>query len=136
MKKPESTFIQSVHNHLPPGRSDPYWMKNNNSFTSGIWDVWYSGNRADMWVEYKFVVLPKRDDTLVPVELSELQLDWGNDRHVEGRKLFVIVGAKEGGIILRPASWTDPISAGMFRKQIQSRQQIAQFIRATTCKGA
>jgi len=135
MAKPETTFTTSVHNHLPPGRRAPYWMKNNNLYTSGIWDVWYSGAARDLWVEYKFTTMPKRADTLVDVTLSPLQVDWGMDRHEEGRDLAVIVGFKEGGIILLHREWEEPITQAEAIARLMSRKEIAQWIIDVTNEG-
>jgi len=135
--KPETTFTASVHKHLPPGREDPYWMKNSNLYTSGIWDVWYSGPFRDLWVEYKFVELPKRAGTPIYPGLSELQLDWGRDRQAEGRNLAVIVGCKEGGIILRePAAWEHSMTREQFERKLMSRKEIAQWIMDFTVTGS
>ena len=60
---PENNFISSVHKHLP---MKLYRMKNNNPYNGGIADVWYSGSKADLWIEYKFVKLPARDTTPSP----------------------------------------------------------------------
>ncbi len=126
--KPETTFIAGVHKHLPPGRTEPYWMKNNNVYTAGIWDCWYSGTRDDLWVEYKFVVLPKRGETLVSIELSALQKDWGKDRMHEGRNLVVIVGCKEGGVIFENFGWEADITAAAFRSRLMPRAALAAWI--------
>jgi hypothetical protein len=136
MSKPETTFTAGVHKHLPPGREDPYWMKNNNLYTSGIWDVWYSGPFRDLWVEYKFIELPKRDDTMIDFGLSELQKQWGRDREREGRNLAVIVGCKEGGVILRgPSVWEPTMTRERFAGLLVSRKNIAQWIMDFTVTG-
>ena len=135
MSKPETTFTAAVHKHLPPGREEPYWMKNNNVYTAGIWDVWYSGEAADLWVEYKFIVLPKRDSTPILAELSELQLKWGRDRYAEGRNLAVIIGCKEGGVVLWDKDWELPMTAYDFKKQMMSRKELAEWIIRYTQKG-
>lgn len=135
MSKPETTFTAGVHKYLPPGRDKPYWMKNNNLYTSGIWDVWYSGDAADLWVEYKFIVLPKRDTTMIEPDLSALQIDWGRKRHDEGRNMAVIVGCKEGGVILRERDWENPISTADFKLDLLSRKELAEWIVGYTQKG-
>lgn len=135
MSKPETTFTGAVHKHLPPGREEPYWMKNNNVYTAGIWDVWYSGAAADIWVEYKFIVLPKRDTTMIEPDLSELQIKWGRDRHAEGRNLAVIVGCKEGGVLMLNRGWEEPISTADFKDALMSRKQLADWIINFTQKG-
>ena len=91
---PENIFIASVHKHLP---AKVYRMKNNNQYNGGIADVWYSG-QLDLWVEYKFITLPARDDTVVDLisgkdpAISALQQNWLRSRSAEGRKVGVIVG--------------------------------------------
>lgn len=130
MSKPETTFIASVHRHLPPGRKNPYWMKNNNQYTSGIWDVWYSGPLADLWVEYKWLDrIPQKSFTPA---LSALQFDWGRERLAEGRNMAVIVGCKEGGVIFENLEWESELTNAAFKVQIRSRQEIAEWIMQQT----
>ena len=102
-----------------------------NPYRGGTWDVWYSGKR-DLWVEYKFIVLPVRDATVINLGLSELQLKWGRDRFEEGRNLAVIVGCKDGGIPFTNLGWERPITSGEFRSLIAARHQIANFITHST----
>ncbi len=122
---PETTFIKSVHRHLPKSL---YVIKNHNVFNSGQPDVWYSGNAADLWLEYKFTVIPKRPDTQVTINLSELQKNWLRSRHAEGRDVGVVVGCKEGGAYFEGVSWDMPISADYFRKVVSSRAALASVI--------
>ena len=138
MPTPENTFISSVHRYFPAPsngrRRNPYFMKNNNIYTAGIWDVWYSGMGADLWVEYKWIALPKRDTTMIDIALSDLQEDWGAERMNEGRNLAVIVGCKEGGVLFRDHEWENPISVRDFRKRIWSRPELANWIMKATNK--
>lgn len=126
--KAETTFIGGVHKHLPPGRKDPYHMKNSNTYTAGIFDCWYSGTADDLWIEYKFIVVPKRGDTLIVPNLSELQLDWGRKRRKEGRNVAVIVGCKDGGVIFEDLEWESEITAAAFKVRVQSRKELADWI--------
>ena len=127
---PENTFVGSVHKHLP---TKVYRMKNHNEYNSGIADCWYSGKR-DLWIEYKFIVLPKRDTTLIDLAggknpaLSHLQQEWLRERHKEGRNVWVIVGCKEGGVIYQGGEWEIAMTAADFRAQIQSRKDLASEI--------
>ncbi len=125
--KPETTFISGVHNHFPSGRKDPYWMKNNNVYTGGIWDVWYSGKAGDLWVEYKYLDRIPIQKPFMPA-LSALQLDWGRERFAEGRNLAVIVGCRDGGVIFEGLEWESEITNAAFKVRIQSRQEIADWI--------
>lgn len=130
--KPETTFTASVHKHLPP-LSQLYRMKNNNQFNSGIADVWYSG-KHDLWAEYKFIVVPKRDTTMIDLvggkdpPISKLQQEWLRDRHNEGRDVWVIVGCKEGGVVFMARCWEQPFTAAQFRAWVGTRAEVARSI--------
>lgn len=132
MSKPETTFYRAVHQHLP---APLHREKMHNPYFGGTWDVWYSGAR-DLWVEYKFVILPARPATLVNPGLSELQLVWGRGRYAEGRNLAVIVGCgsgkSAGGIILTDRDWETPLACAQFKARMLSRRQIAEQIVALT----
>ncbi len=133
MAKPETVFTNSVHAHLD--RATLYWMKNHNEYVGGVFDCWYSGKgegSTDLWIEYKFVVLPKRDATLVVPDLSSLQTEWGTDRANEGRNVAVIVGCKEGGVYLPPGYWA-PLPASEFRRRILTRKALATLITEKVC---
>lgn len=129
-RKPENTFIASVHKYLPP---ELYRMKNSNMFNSGIADVWYDGRR-DLWLEYKFLVLPKRADTVIDLvsgkqpAISALQQMWLRDRHNNGRQVGVVVGCKAGGVWFPGVSWAEPITTKEFIDDILPRPKLAQLI--------
>lgn len=125
MATPENTFIAAVHRHLPAGL---YHMKHHNQYNGGIADVWYSGNAADLWVEYKFIVLPKRPDTPIKINLSELQKNWLRSRSAEGRHVAVIVGSKSGGVYFNNLSWDYTYTSDDFVRLSQTRQALAAEI--------
>lgn len=125
MATPENTFIASVHRHLP---MKMYRMKNHNQYNGGIADCWYSGPAGDLWIEYKFVVLPKRSDTLIVPNLSALQIDWLTNRSKEGRRVGVIIGSKEGGAWLPDLAWTTPLKTIEFCKLMMPRSDLAAVI--------
>lgn len=129
MSHPENTFIASVHRHLPV---ELYRMKNHNQYNGGIPDVWYSGKRSDLWVEYKFVALPKRDETIIAPDLSALQRDWLRGRHIEGRQVGVIVGCAQGGVWFPGLSWEVSPTRRDFLAQLQTRPSLAATITAVT----
>lgn len=126
--KPETTFYLSIHRHLP---DSVYAVKMNNPYVGGIPDCWYSGESADLWVEYKFVVVPKRKDTEVEIGLSELQRKWIRDRHREGRNLAVCVGCEDGGVWLWGQAGTDvTLTAAAFATPLlKTRKELAEIIR-------
>ena len=131
MSGPENTFIASVHRYLPDA---VYRMKNHNQYNGGIPDVWYSGSKADLWVEYKFITLPKKDDTLIDLTalknpiLSNLQQQWLAERHKEGRNVAVVVGSKLGGVWMPKLDWSVTLSTYSFREHTISRNAIAETI--------
>lgn len=131
MATPENTFIASIRKHLSQGI---YVLKNNNQFHAGVPDLWISGDKADLWIEAKFVVLPKRDSTLIVPELSELQKNWLTSRHDEGRNVGVIVGSKLGGVWFPGISWETPLTAELFRQRTLSRAGLASIIESLTKK--
>lgn len=127
---PENNFIGSVHKHLP---MKLYRMKNNNAYTAGIADVWYSGV-SDLWIEYKFITVPKRPDTVIDLAtgkapmLSALQQEWLRSRHEEGRNVGVIIGSKDGGVWLPGLAWDQTILAKDFLAHLRTRKQLAEEI--------
>ena len=124
--KPETTFIASVHKLLP---KNIYRMKNNNAYTGGIPDVWYSGMYGDLWVEYKYIPkLPVR----VPIDpmklLSALQQAWLRDRKMEGRNVAVIIGSPKGGVVFENLEWEASLTTLKFNSLMQSKQTLADWI--------
>jgi len=115
-------------------------MKNHNEYNSGIADCWYSG-RTDLWIEYKFIAVPKRPDTVVDLvggknpPISPLQRDWLMERHSEGRNVWVVVGSKEGGVVYRNMTWELSLTAAQFRAQLRSRAEVADYLASFLLRG-
>lgn len=131
-KGPENTFIGAVHRHLP---AELYRMKNSNMYNGGIADCWYSGQQCDLWVEYKFLEVPKRTHTEIqlcdikkPYALSALQQEWLRDRYEEGRNVAVVVGSKDGGVVYPGMEWATFISTETFQRNLVTRKEIAEWI--------
>ena len=127
---PENTFIASVHRHLP---ASLYRMKNHNQYNGGIADVWYS-SKKDLWIEYKFIAVPKRLNTVIDLVnkppkgdsvISTLQQQWLTDRHAEGRAVGVIIGSKNGGVWCPGLSWCRTWTAAQFSDAVTSRSELA-----------
>lgn len=93
--------------------------------------MWYSGNKKDLWIEYKFLPsIPKKVD--IKLDLSDLQKLWLRNRYNEGRSLAVICGCKAGGVLLTDLMWELPMSPAEFEFRIQTRQQLAESIHNLT----
>lgn len=124
-RKPETNFLNGVHGYLPVA---VYRMKNHNDYVGGIPDVWYSGNRNDLWVEYKYLPIQQPRTNVLP-DLSPKQLHWIKSRRSEGRNVWVIVGYKRGGVIYTDLDDIEfGISPGDFLHRTVSRRDLAQAI--------
>lgn len=139
---PENNFIAAVHKHLPP--EDMLHREGmHNQYRGGTADVWYSAE-SDLWVEYKWVDLPKKDDTLVDITtprgkkqespLSMLQQQWLRRRLDEGRNVAVIVGFRTGprdsfGLILQHGDWEEPRTARFYREWSKPTKDVAAWLK-------
>lgn len=121
--KPENTFIASVHKYL----TQTYHEKMFNPYRSGTPDVWYSGTKTDLWIEYKFIAkMPVKTD--IELKLTELQKQWLKARYLEGRNVAVICGCKQGGVVFTDCLWENPIPVNNFLKQLKDRLGVAMWI--------
>jgi len=126
-QKPENAFISGVNRHL----KDVYSEKMSNPWRAGTADVWYSGDRGDLWIEYKYVEKIPKSLEIRPA-LTPRQRKWLNDRHGEGREVAVILGCPDGGVIYIHGAWNKPLNTEEFCSRISSRKGIAQWIRSIT----
>lgn len=127
--KPETTFYNNIHTHLKKMAPAVYSMKNNNPYIGGIPDCWYSGTASDLWVEYKWLPKDPVRKIVRPMEmLSDLQMTWMRDRHVEGRNVMVIIGCPSGGIVLPELTWEREFTAAEFMALVKSRKDLAGLI--------
>lgn len=121
--KPETTFISSVHRLIP----QVYAEKMANPWRSGTADVWYSGTRGDLWVEYKFIEKIPRSEEIIP-DCSPLQRRWLANRLAEGRNIAVVLGTRTGGVIYQNGDWNFPSSQEQLIVRLVSRKDIADWI--------
>jgi len=121
--KPENRFIESVHRHLPM----TYAEKMNNPWRAGTADVWYSGDRGDLWIEYKFIERIPRSAEILP-DLTPRQKRWLNNRFDEGRNVAVVLGTPTGGVIYRNKEWMRPLDHVTLAGLIVPRDEIARWI--------
>ena len=139
--KPENAFISKVNDHLPIKKRSgssrsrliyPEWIhyeKMNNPYRGGTADAWYSA-LSDLWVEFKYLPSQPVRTIVQPLKLlTELQVQWLNDRWVEGRNVCVIIGCPDGGIVLEDRSWNDVIPASLFQSLFLSVVDLASWIR-------
>jgi hypothetical protein len=121
--KPESNFIERVHGRLP---KSIYREKMSNPYRSGTPDCWYSGQR-DLWIEYKYAVLPKRPGTYIDFDVSPLQRRWIESRRLEGRDVWLVVGCSVGGGIFK-VGFPDGMACITFKGHVITIREVAQSI--------
>lgn len=130
--KPENNFIGRVHKRL--AHEAPHHEKMHNIYRGGTADVWYSGDKADCWIEYKWLPTVPKTAVVDPCKLlSALQVDWFTRRKQEGRNVFVCIGCPTGGVLV---DRLDPMPADRFTAAVQSVQQLADTITHLTVKAA
>jgi hypothetical protein len=124
--KPESKFIHRVHRKLG---EKPHRQKMGTVMMNGTPDYWYSGDAADLWVEYKWVdSIPAHGVNPLKL-LSALQALWINRRYAEGRKVVVIIGSPTYCAILEHGAWNDTVPKDQFQ---YSELDIANWIFVST----
>ena len=128
-RKPETQFTNSVHTHLPPP-TQLHREKMHNIYRSGTFDCWYSGNLADLWIEYKFKPSFPIQDRFILAGLSPNQIRWGAGRYKEGRNVIVIVGYPQGGVIYyKPDEWEHKgLDVTELTNRLMSRKELANYI--------
>lgn len=106
----------------------------NNPYRGGTADFWYSGNKADLWIEYKWLKkIPTKTINLSTGDkpsLSALQQKWLCGRIDEGRNVAVVVGFPEGVIILQNKMWLSNLNFNV----LISRDELASWILNQTIK--
>lgn len=122
--KAETTFAASVNNWLKG--SNIYFEKMNNPYRGGTPDFYYEGPNGSKWVEYKFIVVPKRDSTLIVPDLTALQLAWLKRNFENGNEPWVVIGHRAGGVVMaHPQLWEEGLRCDEFLDHTVSRDDIA-----------
>lgn len=102
-------------------------------------DLWYSGPKGDLWVEYKFLrdgKIPVRAAIDPAKYLSAMQMDWLNTQSGYGRNVWVIIGCKDGGVVLfYQDEWSSPIPPDEFRTMLKTRKELAEVIMSRVIHG-
>ncbi|WP_075881495.1 hypothetical protein [Vreelandella massiliensis] len=127
----EHGFIRSVHRKLPAGI---YRWKINDNFEGGVADAYYSGNKGDLWIEYKYLkALPKRGSTPIRTTLSAQQQLWLADRYREGRRVALVIGSSTGCLVLTtPDEWNRDLTRDDFIRNAIEKTRLVSYIVETT----
>jgi len=115
--KPETRFYSKVNAKLHP---DVHRQKITSIYGNGTPDFWYSGTKADGWVEYKWVSSLSRNGVDPLKLLSPLQALWINRRCSEGRLVLVVIGSSEGCAILESGAWNVRVEKQTFSHSISA----------------
>ena len=100
---PETRFYRKIHKHLDKAI---HKEKMANPYRGGTPDVWYSGLKTDLWIEYKWLSKPAlKAPIYVHKLLSALQTRWLDQRLSEGRNVAVILGTPVGAWIYEDGTW-------------------------------
>lgn len=128
----EHSFRKSFEGGLKPSLN--WSWKIHDSFAGGVPDSYYEGMKQDLWVEYKWVNLPKRDSTIIDLSnpdkyLSKLQQLWLVRRHELGRNdAIVIAGHSEGVTIFKNLEWKTPLTKQEFIAKGMSKKAAQQLL--------
>ena len=138
MSHPENRFIDKVHRKLRPLKKSRafYYAKIQVSGNNGWPDCYYSGDKADLWAEYKWVSqrdFPKRDATQIKLGASKNQRSWLQGRHSEGRSVCLIIGSPYGHVVLVPPL-PESISRADFMFCALDTEQLVGYIRGSVLK--
>lgn len=130
----EHSFIRSIHRKLP---KEIFTWKINDNYAGGVADAYYSGFKDDVWIEYKYVTLPKKDTSKIKLGLSPLQIHWLKEQYARGRNVAVVIGSPEGNIILRqPHEFEqESITKAHFSSNTVDKAQVISFIIGITTPG-
>lgn len=120
--KPETRFYRRVNAKLT---LDVHRQKISSLYGNGTADFWYSGFKADAWIEYKWLERLSRNGVDPTKLLSSLQLHWINNRYKEGRIVYVVIGSPQGCAILEDGAWNASAPVSAFRYTISD---VADFI--------
>lgn len=125
----EHGFIKAVHRHLSP---EVYRWKIHDTYTGGVPDAFYMGPAGSLWVEYKYVKLPKRDTTIVTFGLSILQRSWLTRAQSYGQLVAVIVGFEQFAAVLTNPQFFGGLTKRQLHEEALSFQQTASWIESST----
>ena len=121
----EHGFIKAVHRHLSP---EVYRWKIHDTYTGGVPDAFYMGPAGSLFVEYKYVKLPKRNTTVVTFSLSKLQVSWLTRAQMCGQLVAVIVGFERSAVAVTDPQFFGGISKRQLHEEALSLQQTASWI--------
>jgi hypothetical protein len=98
-------------------------------------DALYAGPSGILFVEYKWVNLPKRDTTNINLGLSALQINWLNRFHLYGHSVIVAVGTAYGVLALSDKCWMNSFNNSQVKDLSVTKADFVQLILECTHGG-
>jgi len=126
----ESQFTQSINKQI---KNEVYVWKINCNFAKGVPDAYYSGDKADLWVEYKYLQSTPKRSKIIP-NLSRLQQKWLTRAKKQGRNVAVVVGTPDGCYVLKEENeWHNGVIPNS--DNVLHKKEVARWIESITCRG-
>lgn len=125
----EHGFVKAVHRHLCP---DVYRWKIHDTYTGGVPDTFYCGPAGPLWVEYKYIKLPKRPTTPINLGLSELQRAWLQRMLDWDQPAAVVVGFDKSATIITDLEDRACLVLADLKENAVTFKRVAAWIREIT----
>jgi hypothetical protein len=127
----EHSFRKSFEREMKLSLS--WHWKIHDQFAGGVPDAYYEGTKKDLWVEYKWLKMPKRDSTLVDFSnpdryLSKLQQLWIARRHANRGDTAVVIGHEGGCIAFLDLDWQKPFSVAELNDRTMTKKALCVLI--------
>tara|TARA_R110000868_G_scaffold19020_1_gene82350 strand:- start:387 stop:842 length:456 start_codon:yes stop_codon:yes gene_type:complete len=89
----ETGFINKVHKALP---KEIYKWKIRDTYHGGVPDVYYSGTKGCIFIEYKYQkTIPLRPTSKIKTRTSQQQRHWLSTARMHNVPSFLVVGAND-----------------------------------------
>ena len=134
----EHSWTRGFRTDLRKVGGDTYEWKINDNFTNGVPDLFLEGITRDLWVEIKYITLPKREKTIVrPYNLlSGNQKLWLDRRYARRQDAILLLGTDKGAVILTGGQWANEYSDGELALLATSRKTCAKKLYSFIHHGA
>ena len=128
----EHSFVKSIHRSLP---SQIYRWKIHDTYTAGVPDAMYAGPSGILFVEYKWINLPKRETTNINLGLSALQINWLDRFYLYGHSVMVAVGSTHGVLALSDRCWLNSFNNSLVKELSVTKADFTSLILEATHGG-
>ena len=118
----EHSYVKAVHKALSP---EVFKWKIHDTYAGGVPDAFYSGPKAFIWAEYKYIKkLPVQGTSILKNTVSPLQKSWLNRAVDHGQRVMVIYGYEDKALVLENKEWNAAaLTKDQFIKKCISRKE-------------